>query len=151
MSGVRSLRLVAKLALLICLVTVFLSLAACAEGEKGEATSVTPSPGSAIVVVPNVITSASTSIVVYGSGFIPDRTVSIQLVGEWKLTEGGMELDVKDPDIGVGEVNKYCAFSTTIRVSYLVNYLAISPGTYTVRAIGEGCVASAVLVVTESE
>jgi hypothetical protein len=110
--------------------------------EAAEAAMLTAREG-ALAVLPNpVAIDASTKV--YGSGFVPNKTVSLLLVGTWTYKGG----DLVDPGIEGAITNDCGAFSATVSVSKLASNYGLAAGIYTVQAVqGEDRVASACLIV----
>ena len=142
-----SFRGVISIVILVCLLALPLSLLGCAEEE--ETAAPTLSPEAALVIVPNEVLTTASTVTVYGSGFVPNKGVSLLLVGKW--TFKGAETE--DPGIDGTVANEYGAFSITVKISAgLVKNYGMGAGVYTVKAVQEGeRVASACLVVREGE
>ena len=143
----------------VCLLCASLVLGGCASSEAedkaaealvaaeaAQKTAIAASEAS-IAVVPSIVTTETTSVVVYGSGFLPGKDVSLLLAGKWTYKGGEFE----DPGIDGTITNNYGAFSLTIKISGgLVSNYGLGTGIYTIRAVqGEKRAASACLIVEE--
>jgi len=142
---------------LVCLFCVSIVFAGCASSDAedkadealaaAEAAQETAlaSSEAALVIVENMVTTETASVMVYGSGFEPGKDVSLLLVGTWTYKGG----EFKDPGIDGTIANDYGAFSLKVNIKTgLVSNYGLGAGIYTIRAVqGEKRAASACLIV----
>lgn len=100
--------------------------------------------GAAIVVVPNVVNIKARQVEIYGSGFIPDERVILEVVGVYR----GKFYKSDDVCFGAAVANQYGTFQESLGLRYITRFsVKAGPGVYTVRATSDaGIIATAPLV-----
>ena len=116
-------------------------------GAPGSAGAPAVAPEVTIVVVPVTIDLATAEIAVYGSGFTPNESVSLRLVGTFKL---GKE-EIINPSVWTGPANESGAFEASVtRLNRIFGLFGVEPGVYGILASQERVKAIAPLEIKES-